>query len=245
MGQETTISLAPGILWEIGRFPITNTLLMAFGTTLVLSAIAFFFSRAQIKPMGRFRAALELIFEGLLGLMDSITRDRKRTERYAPIVFTIFFFVLTANLVEVLPGVEAVTLERNGRHIPILRSPSSDLNMTFALALIAVVSSHVFGVAAQGVFRHAAKYFSLKNPIAFFIGILELISEFAKVLSFSFRLFGNIFAGGVLLLVVSGIIPLIAPLPFLGLEIFVGLIQALVFSVLALVFISMATETSH
>lgn len=126
--------------------------------------------------------------------------------------------------------------------VPILRPGSADLNTTIALALISVILTQVFGVQFQhlGYFK---KFINFSNPIMFFVGILELISEFAKIISFAFRLFGNIFAGEVLLVVMGALIPIIVPMPFYGLELFVGFIQALVFSMLSLVFFNMATDS--
>ena len=124
--------------------------------------------------------------------------------------------------------------------VPILRSAYADLNMTLALAIIAVVATHIFGIAAVSARKHIKKYINFSSPINFFVGILELFGEVSKTISFSFRLFGNIFAGEVLLVIVLGIAPLIIPLPFFGLEVFVGFIQALVFSMLTLVFIQVA-----
>ncbi len=123
---------------------------------------------------------------------------------------------------------------------------NADVNMTLAIALTAVTMSHVFGLSILGIMPHVGKFLvpPWKDPIGSFIGILELIAEFAKIVSFTFRLFGNIFAGEVLLVVVSYLAPYAAPLPFLGLELFVGFIQALVFALLTLVFIKMAT-TGH
>jgi F-type H+-transporting ATPase subunit a len=125
--------------------------------------------------------------------------------------------------------------------IPILRPGSADLNTTIALALVSVIMTQVFGVQFQhlGYFK---KYINFSSPIMFFVGILELVSEFAKIISFAFRLFGNIFAGEVLLVVMGALVPLIVPMPFYGLELFVGFIQALVFSMLTLVFFNMATQ---
>ena len=114
--------------------------------------------------------------------------------------------------------------------------------MTLALALIAVTLSHFFGVASLGALRHAGKFFNFRNPIGFFVGILEFISEFAKIVSFSFRLFGNVFAGEVLLVIITFLVPYLAPVPFYGLEIFVGFIQALIFAVLTTMFLVVATE---
>lgn len=129
--------------------------------------------------------------------------------------------------------------------VPILRAPSSDLNTTLALAIISLISFQAFGIAAIGFFKYAGKFINFKGPIDFFIGILELIGEVAKMISLSFRLFGNVFAGEVLLLVIAFLVPLIAPLPFFALEIFVGLIQAFIFAMLTVVFLKVASIKPH
>lgn len=127
------------------------------------------------------------------------------------------------------------------KFIPIFRAATADLNTTIALALISVLATQVIGVKYLGL-SYFKKFFNFKNPIFTFVGILELISEIAKIISFAFRLFGNIFAGEVLLVVIAFLLPILAPVPFLGLELFVGVIQALVFTMLSLVFMSMATH---
>lgn len=124
--------------------------------------------------------------------------------------------------------------------IPLLRAGTADLNTTIALALIAMGSVQYIGIKRLGL-GYFKKFFNFSNPINAFVGILETVSEFSKVISFSFRLFGNIFAGEVLLAVISFLIPIIAPIPFYGLEIFVGFIQALVFAMLTIVFMTIAT----
>jgi F-type H+-transporting ATPase subunit a len=130
--------------------------------------------------------------------------------------------------------------------VPFFRSAYADVNMTLALAIISIIVTQIFGIASLGFFHYAGKFFvnPFKDPIGCFVGFLELISEFAKLISFTFRLFGNIFAGEVLLVVMGFLAPFIAPIPFYGLEIFVGFVQALVFSILTLVFFKMAA-TSH
>lgn len=125
--------------------------------------------------------------------------------------------------------------------VPLFRAATADLNTTIALALITMTSVQLYGYKYQGM-RYFTKFFNFKQgPIFTFVGILELLSDLSKIISFAFRLFGNIFAGEVLLVVISYLLPVIAPLPFLGLEIFVGFVQALVFTMLSLVFINMAT----
>jgi len=129
--------------------------------------------------------------------------------------------------------------------VPLLRPSSTDLNMTLALSLFAVIAVQIFGFRTLGIKGYAGKFFSLKGgPIMLYVGLLELIGEFSKILSFSFRLFGNIFAGEVLMIVISFLVPFVAALPFYGLEIFVGFIQAFIFATLTLIFMTVAV-TGH
>ncbi len=123
----------------------------------------------------------------------------------------------------------------------LLRGANADLNMTLALALISVGLTQYFGLHYAG-FGYLKKFFNFSSPIGVFIGVLELIGEISKVISFSFRLFGNIFAGEVLVAVISFLMPAILPIPFIGFELFVGALQAYVFAMLSLVFFSMAAE---
>lgn len=129
--------------------------------------------------------------------------------------------------------------------IPFLRAPSADLNFTIGLAMIAVIMIQFFGISGLGFFKYMKKFWNFTGPINFIVGLLEGISEFSKIISFSLRLFGNIFAGEVLLMVIAFLVPLIAPLPFLGLEIFVGFVQALIFSTLTLVFSVVAVHAAE
>jgi F-type H+-transporting ATPase subunit a len=138
---------------------------------------------------------------------------------------------------EVVPAVAEHTAAT--KFIPLLRGPTADLNMTIALALIAVFAMQYFGFKTLGL-RYGGRFVNVKNPIMFFVGLLEIVSDISKVISFAFRLFGNIFAGEVLLAVMAFLMPFIAPMPFLMLELFVGFIQALVFSTLTAVFINVA-----
>lgn len=125
--------------------------------------------------------------------------------------------------------------------VPLFRAGTADLNMTIALAIISVVMTQVYGLMFLGG-EYLTKFFNFSSPIYFFVGILEFVLEFAKIASFAFRLFGNIFAGEVLLEVIKFLVPLVVPMPFLGLEIFVGFVQALVFVMLSIVFFNMATQ---
>lgn len=243
------ISLAAEPLFHVGSFPITNTLIMAWSVIAVLTVFAWI-ARSQLALIPRgVSNAFEAVVEALLNFVNSVTNDREQSERFLPIIATIFLFVIASNWIELVPGLGTIGIREveEGRSVlvPFIRSASADLNVTLAIAVISVAVTQWFGVRALGLGGHLKKFFNLSNPIMTFVGLLELVSEFAKIVSFSFRLFGNIFAGEVLLLVVSSLAPYIVPLPFLVLEIFVGFVQALVFSMLTLVNLQMATEHAH
>lgn len=247
------ISLAAETLFHIFGFPVTNTLVVTFGISLIIIVASVILkSRVRLIPRG-FQNVVEAVLEALLNLADSVTQDRRQSKKFFPLVATIFIFVILSNWVEVVPGLGTVGLREmsEGKNIlvPFIRSGSADLNFTLALAIVSVTSAQILGIAAIGIGKYAGKFFvsPFRKPyfIGTFVGILELISEVAKLISFSFRLFGNIFAGEVLLAVMLFLVPYFIPLPFLFLELFVGFVQALVFSMLTLVFLKMAVTEAH
>ena len=239
------ISIRAEDIFHIGNFAVTNSVLSAFVTLLVLAGAALFLRRRLKMIPGKLQNILEIMIEGALGLMDSVLGDRRKSEKYFPVVFTIFLFILFSNWLGLIPGVGSLIVNTPNGATPVFRSPSADLNFTLALALIAVTFVNVFGIIAVGWKERLGTFLNFKSPIAFFTGILELISEFAKIISFSFRLFGNIFAGEVLLTIMAALVPFLVPVPFFFLEIFVGFIQAFIFGMLTLVFIAMATSGGH
>jgi F-type H+-transporting ATPase subunit a len=256
MATITAPPLASETIGHLGSLEIRNTMLMAWLAIAVLTVLALLLRRTQYREIpGRFQAFWELIVEGFFEFFNSVVQDRERTRQFFPLVATIFLFLGLANWMGIFPGIGSITIE--GLHeghpaqLPLFRSMNADVNMTVAVAIISVVMTQIFGIMALGVLPYLRKYFVApwRDPVMSFVGILELIAECAKIISFSFRLFGNIFAGEVLLIVISVLVPYLAPLPFLGLEMFVGFIQALVFSLLTLVFLKMATiahgETKH
>ncbi len=240
------IEIAAEKIFEILGFPVTNTLLMAWIVTLVLLAASFFiFRKPTVVPAG-VQNIFEFFIERFISLMESVFGTRERAEKYFPWVATIFVFILLSNWLGVFPGIGSVgfleKIHDEKVFVPLFRSAASDLNFTLALALVAVAMVNIFGIGASGWGKHFSKFFSLKSPIDFFVGTLEFISEVAKMISFSFRLFGNVFAGEVLLVITAFLIPYFIPVPFLMLEMFVGFVQALVFAMLTMVFINIATS---
>ncbi|MBI2426490.1 MAG: F0F1 ATP synthase subunit A [Candidatus Kerfeldbacteria bacterium] len=248
------ISLAAEPILEIGHIEITNSLITSLLVTVLLLCFVFFLNKKGLKQVPRgVQNVVEIIFEGLFNLMKGVTGDEKRARRFFPLVATFFIVIILSNYFGLLPFVGSIGFhevhEGKELFVPLFRSANSDLNTTLALALVSVISTHVLGVTALGFWKHTGKFVNfkllLKSPIMFAVGILEIFGEISKVVSFSFRLFGNIFAGEVLLVVMGTLVAFVAPVPFYLLELFVGFIQALVFAMLTLVFLTMATEESH
>ena len=234
------ISIAAEKITHISGLPISNSMIMTWIAGVILVVSSFFATRRlSLVPRG-IQNFFETIIEFLFNTIDEVLGDREQTKKYFPLLATIFIFILTNNWLGLLPGVGTVSIHEGEKLVPLLRSGNADLNMTLALAIIAVLAVQIFGIAAIGFAKNTRKYITFKNPIATFVGFLELISEVSRMISFAFRLFGNIFAGEVLLTVIAMIIPYVVPLPFMGLELFVGAIQALVFTMLTLVFIKTA-----
>ena len=244
------ISIAAETLFHFWGFPVTNTILLTLLISVALMGFsAFFFKKLSLVP-GKVQSGVEAIFEALWNLVVDVAGSDRLARKFFPIVATIFLFVLFSNWIELVPGLGTVGLREGHETIPFLRSASADLNMTLAISLVVVLSVQFIGIATIGMAKYAKKFFvsPFRKPygVGTFMGILELMGEVTRVISFSFRLFGNIFAGEVLLIVVLNLVPYLVPLPFLFLELFVGVVQAAVFSILTLVFLKMATlEPEH
>lgn len=235
-----SISLRAETLFTIAGFPVTNALLLSTLVFLLLIALGITLRRRLKMVPGMMQNIFELVVEGALGIMDTVLGDRRQSEKYFPLVFTVFLFILCSNWLGLLPGVGSIVVHQGTDWVPLLRSPASDLNFTLALALIAITFVNVVSIAAIGLKSRLSVFFNFKSPVDFFIGILELVSEFAKIISLSFRLFGNVFAGEVLLAIMAFLVPYLIPVPFLFLEIFVGAIQAFIFGMLTTVFVGMS-----
>ena len=238
--SELHISISAQPIFNVYGYEVTNSMLVTVLVSGFLVGLSLtgkrWFKRSQ-KP--RWVLFLQTLVESFYMFVMSITPQH--AARFFPLVATIFLFVLFGSWAGLLPGSESIGIKTAHGFVPLLRGATADINTTLALAIFAIVSVQIFGYKHRGV-RYFKKFFDWSSPINLFVGFLELISEFSRMISFAFRLFGNIFAGEVLLAVIAFLVPLVASLPFLGLEIFVGFIQALVFSTLTLVFINIATS---
>jgi len=241
-----SVKLAPYIVGEVFGLPITATLITTWLSMILLIAFAFLATRRLALVPGRSQSIAEVIVGGVYDYMASVLESRDMARKYFPVVMTIFLFILTLNWVGLLPGVTAIGYyTEQAKFIPFLYPAATDLNITIAFALIAFFTIELAGVLALGLWRYTGKFINFSSPLAFVIGIIELISELARLISFSFRLFGNIFAGKTLLVVIMFFVPYIVPVPIIAFEVFVGFIQAFIFAILTLFFIKLAAEAPH
>lgn len=243
------ISLAPYHLGDIWGFPITSTLLTSWLVVAFLLITAFLIGKSLRAVPGKGQVAVEGVLGLTLNYMEEILEDKAIARKYFPLIMTIFIFIMTANLVGLLPFIGAVGLHNTtGEHgglTPLFYPVNTDLNVTLALAVIAFITIEFAGITVLGVLKYFHKFVNFKSVIGFIVGIIELISEVARLITFSFRLFGNIFAGKVLILIALYFLPYILPVPLMVYEVFVGVIQAAVFSLLTLFFIKIAITEAH
>ena len=259
------ISLTPAILWQVGPWRISNSLLCAWLVMLLLAIIAWRAGRRLVDaPAARsLQNAAEMACEMLLGFMQNFAGPLTRA--IFPVTATFFLYILVANWVSLMPGIGSIGLWRvSGQErifVPLLRGATTDLNTTAALAISSVAVGHIVGVRQRGLWDYLSRFVPLQSFITFsrsafkgevrigllakgalelFVGLLEIVEEVTKIVSFSFRLFGNIFGGEVLLTVMAFLVPYVASLPFLALEILAGFIQALIFATLSTAFFARA-----
>lgn len=246
-GSPMNISIAAEPLWWIGSFPVTNAFLVTLIVSVILVVVSLVLRVRTLEavPTG-FQNGLEAFLEGFIQLIQSVTNDARLTKQFFPLITTFFIFILLSNWSGLLPGFGTIGIREHGDAIiPFGRAATADLNTTIALSLISVFTVQFIGIGALGLRGYGRKFFvsPFHKPymIGTIVGLFELLGEATKLISFSFRLFGNIFAGEVLLIVIGNLVPYILPLPFLVLEVFAGLVQAGVFAVLTLVFLKTAT----
>lgn len=263
--HEHTLFAEP--IYHVGNFNITNSLLNSWLVIIIVLIIGLALkSKIKLVPKG-IQSVFEMVIEVFLGIFDSVTGSREKSLKFFPLVFSFFILILLNNWMGLLPGIGSIgqIVSEHGEKVfvPYFRGGTADLNTTLALATIGVVVSHIFGVITVGGWNYLNKFINFKalleipkkiikeptilivNPIKIFVGFIEIIGEFAKIASLSFRLFGNIFAGEVLLASMSAILAFGLPIPFMFLEVIVGLIQALIFAMLILAYLTMSTTAEE
>ena len=250
-GSGIEVVLAAEKLGTFMGIPITNTLVMSWVVVAILLMITWFFGRKPKVVPGRVQILLEEIITFVKDFVSDTLENEPLAKKYLPFLLTIFLFIATSNLIEFTPGIGSVGFFEGGKFTPLLRSVNTDLNVTLALAIICVIVIEVAGISALGFFKYVGKFINFRGHgigerlLNFVVGIIELVSEVSRLVSFSFRLFGNVFAGEVLLAVAAFFVPYVLPVPLMGFEMFIGIVQAAVFALLTLFFIKLAVTDAH
>lgn len=246
MNEGIHVVLAPEVVTTLWGIPITNTLITSWVVIGVLFVIAVLVGSGVKLIPSRFQVLMETLFGFVYDYIAETLESRELARRFFPLLTTIFLFIFTSNLLEFTPGIGSIGLFRGAEFIPFLRSVNTDLNVTLMLAILSFLTIEVTGILVIGVWKYAGKFINFHGGfVGFFVGIFEFLSELSRLISFSFRLFGNVFAGEVLILVVTYFLPVVAPVPVMSFEIFVGFVQAAIFALLTLFFIKLAISEPH
>jgi F-type H+-transporting ATPase subunit a len=232
------IPLGSEKLFSILNFRITDTVTSTLLTDIVALLLVFIIYKSISLRPGKLQNIIEIVVEYLYSMTKEVAGSR--TGAIFTWFMSFFLFIVIANLLGLVPGYTSLGMMEEGKLVPFFRTPTSDLNLTLALAMVSLVATHVLSLKFIGLKKYLKHFFSW-SPILLFIGLLEIMSELTKIISFSFRLFGNIFAGEVVLTRVASIMPWVAPLPFILLELIVAVVQAFIFAMLTMVFMSMFT----
>lgn len=236
------VSFAAEPIFRLGFFNVTNSFLDTLLVDGILIGLMVALNKRISLIPGILQNLIEMAITALYDITESVANER--AAKIFPYLMSFFLFILLANWTGLIPGISVIGLREGHTIIPFFRPATSDLNTTLGLALISLAATHVMSIKTTGIKDYLSRFISL-NPINLYIGVLELIGEFTKIISLSFRLFGNIFAGEVVLGTVSTIFAFLFPLPFMMLEVVVGLVQALVFSMLTMAFMAVLTTPHH
>ncbi len=264
--MKLNISLSPEVLFNIGWFPVTNSFIWTLVLSLFLIVTTIVIGKKLKMIPGGTQNFVELIIEESYSFVKSIIGTDEKAKKVFPLVFTMFLLILLANLATFIPGQAAISIAKENGPVPLFRAVMADYGLVFVLTIITVVLTQIIAIIVSGPFGYIGRFINLSGIKAFFkeaihgkfkfgvlaqgfldlfLGIMDIVGEIAKIISLSFRLFGNIFAGEVLGGVMLFLAPFFTPLPFMFLGIITAIVQAFVFAVLTLIFITMAIETGE
>jgi F-type H+-transporting ATPase subunit a len=260
-----TVELPAEPVLHIGAFAVTNTLLASWLTMVVLVGLSILLTRKMKLIPGKRQAMAEAIVEGLMNFVESVA-GKKHARMLFSGVATIFIYVISNAYLALLPFFGSIgVIEHEGKFAPLFRAANTDVNVPLSIAIMSFIFVESWGMRAVGVSHYLSEFINVRQMlqgvkdffkgkigqgvmnivfgfINLFVGVLEIFSHLIRMLSFTFRLFGNMTAGEILILVSSFLIPLVFTIPFYGLELLIGLIQALIFSGLTLVFATIAVS---
>lgn len=254
---EAIPDVRPDVVFDIAGWPISNTALQIFFILILIILFNYFVVRKfTLIPKTKLQHAVEGLYEAMVNFTKQITGSEEKAKDIMPLILSLFVFVGLANLINFIPGLTSFTY--NG--VAIFRTPTSDFNTTFSMALAVIVFVQIAAIRKSGIFSYIGKFVQIKGVyqgfkkgigegftslIGFFVGLLDIISEIAKVFSLSLRLFGNIYAGEVLLVMIFGALAFALPSVWMSLSLFFGVIQAIVFGALAAAYYASSVDETE
>ncbi len=257
------ISLAPQILFHIGSFPVSNSFFWGIIVNICLITFILLVVKSLKNIPNRTQNILEVIINGGYNFVLSVVGSEKKARRVFPLVFSMFLLSFIANLITFIPGQAAISIKTAGGTVPLFRTIIADYSLVFVMTIISVVTAQIVSISVHGPFAYIGKFINLSGLKIFFkeaflgkikfsllaqacldlfLGFMDTVGEIAKLISLSFRLFGNMFAAEVLGAVILFLAPFFVPLPFKFLGLLTAIVQPFVFAILTLIFINMASE---
>lgn len=254
---EEIPSINAPILGDIGPITIATSTVTVMLITLIFVVLTIKVSRAKLIP-SKFQVVLEMFYGAVADFITSIVGDKERAKKIIPYVGALMTYLIVANLLPMVPGVASFYVTGSeGQHIPLFRGATTDFNTTFGLALAVIVIMQFVGMKEQGIGGYLSHFIQIKQVIrgfrksvgegmvsiiGFFVGLIEIISEVAKILSLSLRLFGNMFAHEVLTVILLGAFAVAVPAIWMGMGLLVGVVQSIVFVALVTVYYSLVLK---
>lgn len=254
--QESVPTIAAPIIGNVGPFTIATSSITIILITFFLVGVCILMSRARILPT-RFQHLMEMLYEMIANFIVSIIGDKEKARIIIPYVGALMVYLLVANLLPMMPGISGFSILINGEHVPLFRGATTDFNTTFGLAFAAIITMQIVGMRQQGVLGYLSHFIQIKQVyrgfrrstgegmvaiIGFLVGLIEIISELAKMLSLSLRLFGNLFAHEVLTGILLGAFAFGVPAIWMGMGVLVGVVQSIVFVALVTVYYSLVLK---
>jgi F-type H+-transporting ATPase subunit a len=254
--HEEIPSITAPTLGTVGPFTIATSSVTILLITILLIALCMSVAKAKILP-SRFQNLMEVLYEQIAGFITSIVGTEAKAKKIIPYVGSLMVYLIVANLLPMMPGISGFSVLINGEHVPLFRGATTDFNTTFGLAFAVIVTMQIVGMKEQGVFGYLSHFIQIKQVIhgfrksfgeglvaiiGFLVGLIEIISEFAKMLSLSLRLFGNLFAHEVLTVILLGAFAVGVPAIWMGMGVLVGLVQSVVFVALVAVYYSLVLK---
>ncbi len=245
-------SIQPEVVFSLFGWPISMTCLLSWLIMLVLVVLVMAVRRLSLRPSKK-QVFLEMFYGLILGLITQLTGSAAKAKKILPLFGSLFIFILLANYIGYIPGISALTW--NGQAL--FRTPTNDFNMTVVLAILVLLYIQLASIKQMGLWAHVGKYIKivdvwrgfrqglvagLMSLVDFAIGLMDIISEIARVISLSLRLFGNIFAGEVMTIIIMGAFAWLLPSTWMAMGLLSGLVQAVVFTSLSSVYYTLAVE---